>query len=71
MSQHTINLHPFTVPNFVRPIMPSTTRQQGFIEAPAIPLSDLSIETLDEMCREFRVAVFDKAGKVDSQGHSN
>ena len=64
---HTIDLHPFQVPNFVRQVMPARPRQDGFTEAPAIPLSDLSAETLEAMCAEFRRAVFEKAGKTPNK----
>lgn len=62
--KHTIELHPFKVPNFVRQVMPPRPKQDGMTELPAIPLSDLSAETLDAMCDEFRNAVFQKAGKT-------
>lgn len=56
-----IELKPFTVPNFVTPV-PKTGRQdtEG---THSIPLSDLDARTLEQMCDEFREAVFTKAGK--------
>ena len=62
--KHTIEIHPFAVPNFVRQIQPLGKREDGWKEAQAIPLSELSQETLEAMCLEFRRAVFAKAGKV-------
>lgn len=62
--KHTIELEPFSLPNFVRPTAPIGKRQDGWKETPAIPLSDLSVETLEELCAEFRIGVFKKAGKV-------
>ena len=67
--QHTIELKPFTVPNFVIEVMRINNRQEGFIEPKSIPLRELSSETLEAMCYEFRIAVFEKAGKVpNNQG---
>jgi len=60
----TIELQPFTVPNFVRPIAPPGARQDGWKETPAIPLGELNVETLEGLCSEFREAVFKKAGKT-------
>lgn len=62
--KHTIELCPFQIPNFVRPVMPARPRQDGFQDLPGIPLSDLSDETLDAMCNEFRMGVFKKAGRL-------
>jgi len=62
MSYHTIELQPFSVPNFVRHVVRLGKRQDGFKESPAIPLSELSAETLENMCTEFRTSVFLKAG---------
>lgn len=62
--KHTIELQPFSVPNFVRPVAKPGLRQDGFVETPAIPLAELDADTLDAMCAEFRKAVFSKAGKV-------
>jgi len=61
--KHTIELHPFQVPNFVRQVMPARPKQDGFQELPAIPLSELSDATLEAMCDEFRRNVFAKAGR--------
>ena len=67
MMKHTIELQPFTVPNFVRPVSPVRKREDGIIEMPAIPLSELSTETLENMCTEFRDGVFKKAGKTHNK----
>lgn len=58
-----IQLKPFTVPNFVIAEGRINPRQEGFKKLPSYPLSELSSETLDEMCAEFRRGVFAKAGK--------
>jgi len=58
-----VELQPFMVPNFVREVVPPVKRQAGFIEAPCHPLSAIDVATLDRMCRDFRAAVFAKAGK--------
>ena len=62
--KHTIELHPFMVPNFVRQVAPVGKREDGWQETPAIPLAELSVETLEALCAEFREGVFRKAGKV-------
>ena len=62
--KHTIELQPFTVPNFVRPVSPIGKREDGWKETPAIPLSELSSETLKAMCDEFVRSVFIKSGKT-------
>lgn len=56
-----IELTPFNVPNFVFAKGKPVRRQDGFHPAPGIPLRDLSPETLDKLCREFRDSVFAKA----------
>lgn len=61
---HTIELQPVQVPNFVRPVAPVGKRQDGFKELPAIPVSDLSVDTLEAVCAEFRRGLFEKAGKA-------
>lgn len=59
--KHSIDIRPFDVPYYVRLDTPSTL--SGPYELPGIPLADLSVETLDALCAEFRRAVFEKAGK--------
>lgn len=61
-TQIEIDLKPFTVPNFVIAANDLKAREEG-CENQSFPLAYLSSETLDQMCREFRDAVFEKAGK--------
>ena len=63
--EHHFTLKPFQVPNFALAMMPPGARQDGFKEAPSFPLADLSVETLDGLCKQFRADVFAKAGKLD------
>ena len=58
----TIDLRPFTVPNFAI-ILPSSRTPAGEEER-SIPLAALDADTLDKLCDEFRRNVFDKAGKT-------
>jgi hypothetical protein len=51
--KHEIKLKPFKTPNFALVEGAETT----------IPLADLSTQTLDAMCTQFRLDVFAKAGK--------
>ena len=62
--KHTIELKPFNVPNFSIEVMRINKKPDGFVEPRSIPLKILSSETLESMCHEFRIAVFEKAGKV-------
>ena len=68
--KHTIELHPFSVPNFVRQIVAPGKREDGWREAPAIPLYELSEETLEALCADFRRAVFEKAGRTTPSSES-
>lgn len=54
-----LSIKPFTVPNFV------IGEVAGEGDGRSIALWELSPETLDAMCNEFREAVFKKAGKRD------
>jgi hypothetical protein len=62
--KHEIDLMPFGVPNYVLTIPKTGKREDGFSEAPKFALSELSAETLDALCKQFRADVFIKAGKV-------
>jgi hypothetical protein len=61
--KHEIELQPFRTPNFVLPVQKPGSRQDGFHDAGSIPLSELSVETLEKMCAQFRIDVMTKAGK--------
>lgn len=61
---HIIELQPVTVPNFVRPSSKMGTRQDDFTVLPAIPVSELSVGTLEAICEDFKTRLFEKAGKV-------
>jgi len=58
-----VELQAFTVPNYVLTVQPPRLRQEGMVETPKLSLSDLDSSTLDRLCKEFRTAVFEKAGK--------
>ena len=62
----TVDIIPFEVPNHVTVSEGPSTRNQGWKEPRTFALSDLSNETLEEMCEAFRKEVFRKAnsGKV-------
>lgn len=62
--KHEIDLMPFTVPNFVLTYPREGSRQEGFQETPKFALSELSVQTLEALCAQFRTDVFTKAGKV-------
>lgn len=58
-------LKPFPVPDFVYEQVDPRPKQEGFKELPKHALKDLSVETLDKLCDEFRQEVFRKANKQD------
>jgi hypothetical protein len=60
-----MKLRPWVVPNFAVVETPPRKREEGFREAPTIPLADLDPGVLAAMCSQFRAAVFAKAGKAD------
>jgi CRISPR/Cas system endoribonuclease Cas6 (RAMP superfamily) len=63
-----VELQPFTVPNFVLVKPRLGFRQEGITEAPKFALSELDEQTLEQLCAEFRRAVFAKAGKAVTEG---
>lgn len=60
-----IDVQPFMTPNFVITRMPTGKKQDGFQEAPKLPLADVDAATLSMLCDQFRSDVFAKAGKKD------
>lgn len=66
MIKTSIELQPFSTPNFVS-IKPFHVgqKQDGFAESPKYPLSDLDPETLSDLCDQFRKDIFSKAQKID------
>lgn len=60
-----LKLKPFNTPNFVLVDMPARPKQEGVTSLPSFPLHELSVESLDQLCRQFRAEVFTKAGKKD------
>jgi len=68
---HRIELQPFSVPNYVIAVMPPRPRQEGIIEPPKFHLSELSTETLELLCKDFRDAVMAKAAKPREEDQIN
>lgn len=60
-----VGIHPFTVPNFVRPEKRAGWRQDGIQFEDGIPLAELPEDTLSQLCDDFRRGVFERAGKKD------
>ncbi len=58
-----VKLVPFPIPQSVtvRPV--GVLPRETIVDSMEVMLSDLDELTLDEMCNEFRTAVFKKAGK--------
>lgn len=60
----TMEIVPFNVPDTVRIVGPSKKKQDGFTaDTYTLSIRDLEPNDLDELCRQFRNAVFEKAGK--------
>jgi hypothetical protein len=58
-----VKIKPFGVPNFVLLQIRDGDRNDGFTSSPSISIADVPVETLEELCAEFRREVFKKAGK--------
>lgn len=57
-----VDIAPFKVPDKVAIKGSKMLKGEGFIENRALHLKELDEETLDTLCKEFRAAVFTKAG---------
>lgn len=58
-----VKIQPFQVPDFVLAETEAKLKQEGMVETPKYALSELSADTLEELCEEFKKSVFEKAGK--------
>lgn len=65
MAELKLALVPFTVPNYVSLKMPPRPKQDGVQPLPSFALSEIDAGVLSDLCDEFRVEVFRKAGKPD------
>lgn len=65
-----VDVMAWTTPNFVRLKMPPGQRQDGWNDAPGIPLGEINADVLSMLCDDFRAEVFKKAGKVDPQARA-
>ena len=66
----SVKLKPFRAPNYVIVDTPPRPRSEGFQEAPKYHVSELSEETLNALCDQFREDVMAKAaaGKPEDMG---
>lgn len=63
-----VELVPFSVPNYVSVKMPPRPRQEGVnLDGPKFHLRELTDETLEMLCRQFREDVFAKARSTDER----
>lgn len=62
-----IELNPFVTPSFVSEKSKPRNRGEGFKINPSWPLSEVDADTLAQLCDDWRVEVFRKAGKVDPE----
>ena len=60
-----IQLQPIRVPNYILSLPKVGKREDGFKEPPKFHPSELSAETLSELCDQFRHDLFAKAEMVD------
>lgn len=60
-------LKPFGTPNFVIIEQPPGRRQDGFKEAPSIPLRDVPEQVLLQMCEDFKQEVLRKHRSADTK----
>jgi hypothetical protein len=60
---HKVEVHPFSTPNYVQLVRPPVSRVEALKEVPSLPLTELSAETLEALCTQFRLDVFFKANK--------
>lgn len=65
MAKIQVELQPFLVPIYVIVKAKPRPKHEGIIESPKYALDELDAETLDSLCREFRAAVFGRAGIED------
>jgi hypothetical protein len=62
-----VEVKEFAVPNFVSVVQAPGYREEGFNPTTGIPLKELDASTLDQLCRNFRRAVFAKAELQDPE----
>lgn len=60
MTKIEIKLLPFPVPDLVYCDIPPGARQEGFFKAASFSIKDVSDEHLEQLCKNFRDAVFAK-----------
>jgi len=65
---YEVELKPFQIPNFVIPVPLTGERQDGFVPNQGVPLEQLSLLVLRDMCNEFSRGVMKKAGFSEENG---
>lgn len=58
------------VPNFILIESEPVLRQDGWKELPKVPVGDLTDETLEEIVREWRIALFRNAERQRETGQN-
>jgi len=56
-------MRPWLAPNFATVDMPAAPKQDGMRDLPTFHVSDLPVETLDQLAEQWRVDLYVKAGK--------
>lgn len=59
MADMKVKLHPFGVPNYVRPMIPG---KESNSEGTAIPIADVPRDTILKMCEDFKKSVLKMNG---------
>ena len=65
--EHKVKLQPMIIPDYVLTEPKVGTRQEGMIGTPKFHLSELSEETLIELCDDFKQRVLEKAKQDTGQ----
>lgn len=54
MATHQLKLVPFPIVKSVTLQMPPRGREEGMLKMPGLPLSEISVDTLVELCDDFK-----------------
>ncbi len=65
MASIEMKLKPWQTPNYAQVELPSAPKQEGVRELPSVHVSELSLEALDDLARQWLTDLYNKAGKRD------
>lgn len=64
MASIKMKLKPWLTPNFANIEVPPRPKQDGVVELPSIPVSELSMEALSSLAQQWLTELYTKAGKT-------